>query len=62
MTKKKDKEGGGTAPKSAKETTARLKTVGWMTVQCPTCKGSGMRGARKCGLCEGEKFIKVPKE
>ena len=34
----------------------------WIDVTCPTCRGSGTRGMRKCGLCNGKRTIKVPDE
>lgn len=34
----------------------------WISVTCPTCGGSGKRGIRNCGLCNGRGKILVPKE
>lgn len=34
----------------------------WIKVTCPTCRGSGTRGVRKCGLCKGKGVIRVPPE
>jgi DnaJ-class molecular chaperone len=56
MSKKKD----GT---SNKETLRRIPpTIRTIVVQCPTCRGSGKRGDRVCGLCDGEKSIRVVEE
>ncbi len=30
-----------------------------MLVECPLCKGKGVRGIRPCSLCEGRKVIEV---
>lgn len=34
----------------------------WITITCPTCKGSGKRGDRDCGLCNGKGTIRIPDE
>lgn len=31
----------------------------FITINCPTCRGSGRRGNRECGLCDGKGEIRV---
>lgn len=45
----------GTPSPTATRLTARQYEEGWRITKCPTCKGSGRRGDRKCGLCKGRK-------
>lgn len=44
-----------------REVTPKYK-IKYETVTCPTCRGSGKRGIRNCGLCNGRGTILVPKE
>lgn len=37
----------------------RAKNTKFISITCPTCKGSGKRGNRQCGLCDGVGKIRV---